>query len=219
MKNKKLLTRIFALLASLVLVVALAVPCFAAETDQPPTDYIYKRVYSYDELIAYFNFDNQAFPCIVKERMDSDTYFNGDAVFTTSVDSVFVYWRYGDLYGLTNYELHITDNTDTFELIVSVYPVDEDPSSSTYELTWSDFELYVLVPVSSDSSTDPSAPSSDMYSNLFNILKDAVYGLDVELTGSQEYALTLISTILTYATILLPVIIVIIIVAWCFKRF
>lgn len=218
-KKIKPIKIIVAVVTALVFCIALAVPCFADEIDQSPTDYIYKRVYSYDELVSYFDVDRLELSCIVREQMDTVTYFMGEVFFYSDLGQSNVYWHYVAPDAVTNYELRITDNSDTFEFIVTEVPLEGDASSSSYELTWSQFELYVLAPVSSNSSADPSTPSSDMYSNLFNILKDAVYGSDAELTGSQEYALTLISTILTYATILLPIIIVIFIVVWCFKRF
>lgn len=58
-----------------------------------------------------------------------------------------------------------------------------------------------------------------MFGELYYILGDAIYGSTVGLGSAQEFALTLVATILTFATILLPILIVIGIVVWCFKRF
>lgn len=214
MKNKKLLTRLFALLASLVLVLALSLPCFAEENDQLPTDYIYKRVYNYSDLILLTNSDTFGVPCIVREMFDSEVFVYGQLKYYT--DGFFsISWTF---YGADQYYYTLRFLADNLLLTVVTFDQSGNQTSESHNLTWDDVSIFILVPVSS-SSADSTTPSSDMYSNLFNILKDAVYGSDAELTGSQEYALTLISTILTYATILLPVILVIFIAVWCFKRF
>lgn len=57
-----------------------------------------------------------------------------------------------------------------------------------------------------------------MYGDLYDILRDAIFGDNVILDASQDYALTLLSTVLTYVIVLAPVIIVVCIAVWCFKR-
>lgn len=217
MKNKKLFMRLFALLASLVLVFALALPCFADETDPPPTDYLYKRVFSYSDILLLKDLFYIDVSCIVKESLEVDSYFIAKLNFDVATDSFIVYYERITNDSFVTMQL-VIDSSDNISFIVIYSYFDGSVETYNYSLDWGSVVLYILVPATAD-DVNSSIPSSDMYTNLFNILKDAVYGSDPELTGSQEYALTLMSTILTYATILLPVILVIFIAVWCFKRF
>ena len=60
---------------------------------------------------------------------------------------------------------------------------------------------------------------SGMYGQLYDILRDAIFGKGVTLDNTQDYALTLLATVMSYVTVLAPVILVVFIVVWCFKRF
>ena len=223
MKNKKLLTRLFALLASLVLVFALALPCFADDA-QPEVQYQDFVIDSFEDL--------NAFVALNLSGVYSATLYNGnlsDYVFYGAVDVSNNIYFTGTVSFANDGHLFLQTFSADFDVaLISGYSFLADYVDNQFEYEalpqqYDSFDeslrlVIYNVPVSS-TPADPATPSSDMYSNLFNILKDAIYGSDVELTGSQEYALTLISTILTYATILLPVILVIFIAVWCFKRF
>lgn len=231
MKNKKLLTRLFALFASLVLVLALALPCFAdtVSSDVYVTrDFTVSTVAEFQEILNTYNdqiisftftymlYGSTATRVVLDDIRVADNFVYACAVFQENTQRAetfclllnspanlctlnrFIWQKSNDAWSCTQEQLMSASGTLSYQLIITVR------------------EVYVG---SSGGDDNSSIPSSDMYSNLFNILKDAVYGSDAELTGSQEYALTLISTILTYATILLPVILVIFIAVWCFKRF
>lgn len=49
----------------------------------------------------------------------------------------------------------------------------------------------------------------NIYNELFTILSDALYGADAVLNNYQEFVLTQISTYLSYALILLPLVVVV----------
>lgn len=55
-----------------------------------------------------------------------------------------------------------------------------------------------------------------LFGQLYYILSDAIYGQNVELGSTQEFALTLVSTLLVFCVVLLPVLLV---VAMMFKLF
>lgn len=57
---------------------------------------------------------------------------------------------------------------------------------------------------------------SGLYDQLYSILRDAIYGEDVVLDGAQDFSLTLVTTLLVFVTVLLPVLLV---VAIMFKLF
>ena len=65
-----------------------------------------------------------------------------------------------------------------------------------------------------DIPTEPTR--SGMFDELYVILRDAIYGKDVVLDGAQDFSLTLVTTLLVFATVLLPVLLVI---AIMFKLF
>lgn len=58
--------------------------------------------------------------------------------------------------------------------------------------------------------------STPIYFALFEILQKYLYGADCVLTGEMELVLTLISTILSIAVVLLPFILVFLFIRWCF---
>lgn len=220
MKNKKLLTRLFALLASLVLVLALALPCFAEEADSSQQYLLTERSFnSYNEFYQYVMANPQFIAYVFMQDTNGMVFrFSG----TISILAVFTCdLRYTENDAYQNVEVSVVLAPTSASYITKLNDNEPDVISldeSALNTLFSGASIYIYESAQF-APTDPSTPSSDMYSNLFNILKDAVYGSDAELTGSQEYALTLISTILTYATILLPVILVIFIAVWCFKRF
>lgn len=232
MKRNKLITRVFALLASLLLVFALALPCFAdvaASNQMVLKEYTvttfaeFKEIYAqYWEAIVFVSYtipDSNVFnftdlQCTSNALYATATYVASTSRFTTvtftydglssslkSTNVICTIDQYGGLTSNSTSVIDVTASTDTLPYPVTLTVLEE------------------LAAEDSGNEDAPSAPATDMYSDLYYVLKDAIYGADVELTGSQEYALTLISTILTYATVLLPVLLVVGIAVWCFKRF
>lgn len=59
---------------------------------------------------------------------------------------------------------------------------------------------------------------SGMFGQLYNILRDAIFGKDVILDNSQDFVLTQISTWMTYIVILLPILVVGIVLWRVFMR-
>lgn len=237
MKNKKLLTRIFALLASLVLVGALAVPCFA-DAQTSDQDYVINSI--------TFTDGNSAYQWLT-ENYDR-------------VQKVFLY-QGGELYGASSNLVSFTNSSDIhmFNVSVSIFSdfVVEGSSSSLssvvvlFNLTsentqlantsidfvngqavmlsgqpsitfsntyWSSAGItmtceYVTEYVPKDNNT-----RSGMFGQLYNILRDAIFGKDVALDDSQDFVLTQISTWMTYIVILLPLLVVGIILYRVFVR-
>ena len=71
--------------------------------------------------------------------------------------------------------------------------------------------LFVMGSVFSVSSND------SFYDSLYSSISDGVFGVGADLTSEQVMTLTLISTVLSYAFILLPLLLVIGFVLRCFR--
>lgn len=213
MKNKKLLTRIFALLASLTLVVALALPCFADETDPLPTDYGYKRVYSYAELLASYNGGVVEGSCIFRDHFDTDNY-NYGSIYLASDDRVLISFTLPTSSGIYFYTIEIySDDTILFQYVYFEDGQEDDFFTET--VTWNAIDLFILVPVPVDDNN--IIEEQGWYGQIKNIIKDAVFGSDTVLNDSQEFTLNQISLWLSIIVLLLPLIVVAVIVARCFR--
>lgn len=214
MKNKKLLTRMFALLGSLVLVVALALPCFADETDQPSTDYVYKQVSSYVDLLSCVNDSAWYVSCIFKEHFDYDAFCYGSISYYSDDGLFRISYNVPTPNGFYQYYIDIADLD--YVVFGYYYYIDGEVDEQILEnIHWDDFELYVLVPASVDD--DNIIEEQGWYGQIKNIIKDAVFGSDTVLNDSQEFTLNQISLWLSLIVILLPLIVVAVILVRCFR--
>lgn len=246
MKNKKLLTRIFALLASLVLVVALAVPCFA-DTRIDDTDYVINSITFTDGNSAYEWLINNADKCIraVARIASVEGYVPFDSFFYAVSDgeiigvhgSNYYGWIYNQPFSEITTECWMFD-IDANVLSFTVSPIRTDiesgvtPSVNGLPLVelphdqWSLVELtltceYVTEYIPEE-NTNGGGGSDDgdgsfvpiqkegLFGQLYYILKEAIYG-NVVIGTSQEFALAQVTQYLVLATVLLPLIFVVII--------
>lgn len=100
------------------------------------------------------------------------------------------------------------------------------PDLSSSEYVEIDPPTFTLVSISTNISLDfvswfltniSSVSDSSFYSQIFSSISDGVFGVGADLTPEQVMTLTLISTILSYAFILLPLLLVIGFVLGCFR--
>lgn len=281
MKNKKILSRILALSAALLLVVALAVPCFAdapattAETSLSPEveeffdswsayayisdinlpDLLGDRIFDYKAVSLTKLSDASAIPirAIPTIDMAADYYIKTPAsqiVYSSIGSDISIWYDEGASSDLSlifptnggDLVLGFTYNFDgTFNLQVVRFnnQIYEGDSISEFVIFLGfDGEVYAMNDLSallggvegsvaypaeflrgysSNTGTAPVEPTrSGMFGQLYYTLRDAIFGKDVVLDGTQDFALTQMATWLTYAVVLLPVIIV---VCFCFKCF
>lgn len=280
MKNKKILSRVLALSATLILVVALAVPCFADTPVNVPDgalDAFYNNWGASDmidinlrEIYGYDIFDYSAIS--LTTLLPNGTYSISSApvgsisadfyvkklssgeVYTLSNSQIATWYDEGGSQDITLYFGSANDN----KFVLNYY---KDYNTNSYMLTsatWMgtiyhgtdipDFvifvgfrnspafmnDLSVLLGGTQDSVAYPaeflqgytsntgsgSAPieptRSGMFGQLYYTLRDAIFGEDVVLDGTQDFTLTQMATWLTYAVALLPAIIC---VCFCFKCF
>lgn len=288
MKNKKILSRILALSAALVLVVALALPCFAdSSTDS--------TLVAFEQYVVSVNPEaiNPCYNALIQSDvnpLDYDYMVSGKL----STEKVIDYWFFGDLnqdgyfyehcycaiYD-SNEEKFLLDDSGLFYCEIEVDPGLEDPQigffndeggypflltfldrdphflgSASYqdgEYQGSLDDLYIVMffegiydykymngfsnTLYSDNTiqhnfsindfvggyltnrTDGVVPpaKTGMFGQLYYILSDAIYGENVVLGSTQDFALTLVTTILVMCTVLLPVILVVSIVFKFFR--
>lgn len=237
MKNKKIIARILAFCASLLLIVALAIPCFADVTE-PST----LAVQSYTFI------DNQSIVDFVSQNADriayiSFTLVNGDSVATGFVQNLNIVQS-----NSTGEFQYLSGNSityiiqDYYNVSASLYVIEVDLEGLRIGSTEIDFNSGETITVNGQEGTqlvpdeyfsllglsitvgvyeeftptvdpiDPDAPTrTGLYGNLYYIIRDAIFGENALLDASQEFTLTQIATVMTYAVLLLPFIVVAII--------
>lgn len=214
MKRNKLITRVFALLTSLVLVLALALPCFADENDQPTDDYVTVRIRSSDDLLNC-NLEKGVtyialFYCDYLGQVTS-----GRCTFSTNTSGIFflVYNGTGSQPGAIYNESLVLGNSSDVGYAYTVVYFDGTEESESVPLDDIEFTLLVFVP----SQEDDIIEEQGWYGQIKNIIKDAVFGSDTVLNDSQEFTLNQIALWLSLVVILLPFVIVAVIVVRCFR--
>ena len=73
---------------------------------------------------------------------------------------------------------------------------------------WDIIGLSMTLEYTTEYVPKDNATRSGMFGQLYNILRDAIFGKDVSLDDSQDFVLTQISTWMTYIVILLPILVV-----------
>ena len=279
MKNKKILSRVLALSAAFILVVALAVPCFADTPENVPDgalDAFYNNwgasnisginlrerlgdgIFDYsavslsrlrpDVLIRAINFSPSTvlqLDYIIVTPIP-DTVLNGNEVEiwydVTGDASLFISFKnsaMGDLdliysfdydnygfvlntvrYGSSNYTGNSITNFIVFIGFTGSATLMNDLSfvlGGTQDSVAYPAEFLQGYTSNTGSGSAPVEPTrSGMFGQLYYTLRDAIFGEDVVLDGTQDFVLTQMVTWLTYAVALLPVIVC---VCFCFKCF
>lgn len=216
MKNKKILSRVLAVIAALVLVVALAVPCFADEI--PPikdNQYVVGEIQfdTYDQMVNWY-------------------YENMTAIFAVKVYDYEVFYKTGD--GFCSYSMSLFDqqvvhttfviksfnfnNGDCYyEELFGNYSAGEVALTSIYKSNLNPSDVVFLYYTTASSGGSDAPTRSGMFGQLFTIIKDAIFGQDAVLDSTQEFTLTQISTWMTYIVLLLPIFVVAAILIKCFR--
>lgn len=233
-KKIKPIKIIVAVVTALVFCIALAVPCFA---DSPidGTDYVINTITFTDGDTAYAWFAQNS-ESVVKvtagvgllpESASFNTFFaffDDSGAFDGIVGSLFMLT---DVVDLNNGSAEIQTQSFMFELnadslrftpsFIDVNFVNNlTPSVDHFALAevsndnWADTlgGVYMTVEYTTEYVSNEDATRSGMFGQLYNILRDAIFGKDVSLDDSQDFVLTQISTWMTYIVILLPILVV-----------
>lgn len=232
MKNKKIISRVLAVFAVLVLMVSMALPAFADEqgTQESPV-YVIQKV-EFTDFDTMFTWLKSNYQKIVSVSIVAPS--NGVVYTATNVvymaDSSYESFSIGSSVVLPD----ISDETFYFSLGLIRYLDSEDltllvggwtngePDVNIIvsESNWSQFGLRFTVYYMEELVTDGSATPvrSGMFGQLYYILRDALFGKNVVLDNAQDFTLTQISTWMTYIVILLPIIVVAVFLVRVFAR-
>lgn len=234
MKKIKPIKIIVAVVTALVFCIALAVPCFA-DSPTEGTDYVINTVTFTDGNSAYEWFTQNsenvvkvtAGAALAPELIPFNTFFTSfddSGAFSGIVGSLFMLT---DVVDLNNGSAEIQTQSFMFELNadwirftaspIDMNFVDNSPSvvdpSILWEIpndNWADFlgGIYMTVEYTTEYVPKENTTRSGMFGQLYNILRDAIFGKNVSLDDSQDFVLTQISTWMTYIVILLPILVV-----------
>ena len=285
MKNKKIITRVLTLLASVVLVFALTLPCFADEEQNVVYDSFIEQIPvemntpALEGLIYMTGVDIMEYDTVCSGYLSngenllglgdnpdvsfflqgdfvigvgqSDTLFLQNHVVLISCSSVsmtvfiYEYLPSDDPVAFFTYGINARDGLTYAYLVefgitgMSFSVEDASSVSIAYGLYNHYTNLHNNVPSVLFGSSDVLHPAtyrtayeqgslsggdsgdtvrSGMFGQLYNILKDAIFGSDVTLDNNQDFVLTQISTWLTYIVLLLPILVVAIILWRVFVR-
>lgn len=277
MKNKKILSRVLALSAALILVVALAIPCFADTPENVPDgalDAFYNNWGASNisgiNLRERLGDDIFDYSAVSLSRLRPDVLikstnfsaggdFQLDFIIVTPISDIVLTGNEVELwFDITgDYSLTITFKDSAQGNLVLIYSYDYDNygfvlnsvcyATSNYTgNSITNFIVFIgftgsatlmndlsfvlggtqdsvaypaefLQGYTANTGTAPVEPTrSGMFGQLYYTLRDAIFGEDVVLDGTQDFVLTQMATWLTYAVVLLPVIIC---VCFCFKCF
>lgn len=234
MKKIKPIKIIVAVVTALVFCIALAVPCFA-DSPTEGTDYVINTITFTDGNTAYEWFVQNS-ESVVKvmaglnafpQSVSFNTFFTSfddSGAFSSIVGSLFMLT---DVVDLNNGSAEIHTQSFMFDLNadwicftaspIDMNFVDNSPSvvvpSILWEIpndNWADFNggVYMTVEYTTEYVPKENTTRSGMFGQLYNILRDAIFGKDVLLDDSQDFVLTQISTWMTYIVILLPILVV-----------
>lgn len=233
MKKIKLIKIVVAVVTALVFCIALAVPCFA-DSPTESTDYVINTITFTDGNAAYrwFSENNESVvrviagisPVPMSISFNSFlTYTDDSGAFIDFVGSSFLFSNVVDLgYGSDEIRTQgLTFRLSADSICFTVIPIEMNfvdgsyPSISDvilYEVSndsWGDtLGVYMTVEYTTEYVPKENTTRSGMYGQLYNILRDAIFGKDVPLDDSQDFVLTQISTWMTYIVILLPILVV-----------
>ena len=239
MKNKKILTRLFAVLVTLLLVVTMALPCFADMQGEDVNEFLPALGYVDVDPIALKNgdvFDVNGFYQYVIYRVyegDPETYtlwkgLEGDccvvapngvayapesvAITWSSSASAYIVDLIDDNYRIT-VNAGISSSTPLYIYLRDYPPTYNVPEYNNYWWKLSPyFDAYIV-----GEEPIPDVSSNGWYAEIYNIIKEAVFGADTALDASQQFVLTQMATWLSYGLILLPIIICLLILVRCFR--
>lgn len=232
MKNKKLIARLGAIFAAVLLVSLMALPCFADEPtvpdDTPAPEQKVLTEYYFDDYAEFYSYittidvPELLFPAsdasIINLQFTSLLYSDGGAVsvvyscrtyfFVSLVDVVVIF---------TENDATIFIDNGVTEYDPEVFTIEELDAIFTSSCCWVYQKLQ--IPETPDTPTDPDAPTrSGLYGECYYIIRDALYGKNAVLDSTQEFAITQVSTWMTYIVILLPFVVVAIILFRIFFR-
>lgn len=224
MKNKKILSRVLAFSATLLLIVALALPCFADEPNNTTRSVYVTVMEEFTDRASLYNFLTNHFGDLVSVRFTMDglvmdfnsfVYIPNDDTYRFSTIMP-IYDVYNSDGFLNVYSVDITSVGSVlgnWTYGFDVYPVDvSDEQWSLFGITAG--VIYRTELVLEDSATPIR---TGMFGQLYSILRDAIFGKDVVLDSNQDFVLTQISTWMTYIVILLPILVVGLIVFKLFR--
>jgi hypothetical protein len=219
MKNK-VFSRVFALVGVAVLMFALAVPCFAdapAPVRQDIVAYTFTDVASFSEFIYtlddYTSLDRVTFYVeSFGEGILNDVGISFDDSMFFVASNVNVYNANIDgVTGTIITWLYFTEETpDEFTLIQGMINFVDGSSSVSNDISYviTDDDTFSITVYCLRDSGSTAPTKSGLFGQLYNILADAIYGDGAVLDGTQDFALTLVVTLLVLATVLLPVLLV-----------
>lgn len=221
MKNKKVFSRFLALVGVAVLMFALAVPCFAdapAPVRQDTVAYTFTDVASFKDFI--YSVEDYTLIDRIVLRIDSlgDIVMNDIFLMVDEYTSFFASTSivsHADSYGVINCFMAwlrwSDEDPEVLTLVDGVINYNNDSSSvsvvNSQLITDGDpfsITVYCLQDFQGTATT-----KSGLYGQLYNIIADAMYGDGAVLDGTQDFALSLVVTLLVLATVLLPVLLVI----------
>lgn len=227
MQNKKLLTRLSAVLACLVLVVALAVPCFADETTTTDNSYSVVKTLTFTDRPTLYAWLNENASSVLRVTVVLDGFPKPvvyDSIIILVDETVTYQFSQSHFYfnDLISSYVSFANVTDSSLELTEGYITGDFPAanSSVPDEAWSAWNISATVVYLSEyEESDPNAPTrSGLFGELYYIIRDALYGKNAVLDPTQEFALTQVSTWMTYIVILLPFLVVAIILFRVFFR-
>ena len=245
MKNKKLIARLGAIFAAVLLVSLMALPCFGSVT-YDYSQYVVKSA-NFTDRESLYQFLSQhtdgsllgAVASIggsitvdisnVTPIYDTSTgellYFALEDVMIADVheegDGMTVYYLY---YLVTpeNIRMNLEPNEVYYQDGNGQVYVDVHTLGYLNDNEWGAYQFSVTVKYLDEielPEADPDAPTrTGLYGECYHIIRDALYGKNAVLDSTQEFAITQVSTWMTYIVILLPFVVVAIILFRIFFR-